>query len=144
MLMTRHIKTIGRSFVLLFFVASSGFTVIRSHCTMEALDCCKTPNGGMSTACRMMDPAHAQTGSSMTLASSCHSITVVGGLLTDPTVVEKDQFTGVVKAFRFATLVQCIAIPPPSVCFQSNLSTSSHSIFPPPVEKYVLNSSFLI
>ena len=142
--LNRHIKTFGRFFVLLFFVASSGFTLVLSHCTMESTDCCKKTIGDMPHECSMMDPPQASSGPAVTMDGNCHSLTVAGGLATDPTVVEKESLTRVVKLDVHAgfTLVPMISV----VAFSSQPSLSAVAQYasPPPVEAYVLNSTFLI
>ena len=140
----RHILTLGRLFVLLFFVANSGFTVVLYHCTMEEMDCCTTPNEQMSDACSMMDPPQASSGPVLTAGDNCHSVIVAGGLKTDPTVVEKESVSRVIKIDLVAGFVPYLEVSNVSSQAPSFSTAAPQNTSPPAVETYVLNSTFLI
>jgi hypothetical protein len=142
--LNRHILTIGRLFVLLFFLANSGFTVVLYHCTMEEMDCCTTSDDQMSGACSMMDPPQASSGPLVTGSDDCHSVIIAGGLRIDPTVVEKESVARANKVDLVAAFAPDLAISPVSFKFQPPLSTASQNASPSAVETYILNSSFLI
>lgn len=140
----RQILLIGRLFVLLFFLANSGFTVVLYHCTMEKMDCCTTSDEQMSDACSTMDPPQAPIGPAVTAGSNCHTMIVAGGLKTDPTVVEKESVARVIKADLVAGFAPNLAVSSVSFQTQPFSSTASQNASPPAVEMYILNSIFLI
>lgn len=142
--LNRHILTIGRLFVLLFFVANSGFTVVLYHCTMEEMDCCTTSNGQMSSDCSMMDPPQTSSGPSVTAGNDCHSMIIAGGVKTDPTVVEKESVARVIKVDLAASFTPDFALSTVSSLYQSFSLSASQIASAPAVETYVLNSTFLI
>jgi hypothetical protein len=142
--LSQHIPTIGRLFVLLFSLANSGFTIVLYHCTMEDMDCCSRSEETTSCACSMMDPPQSSSGPSVTSGDTCHSMTIAGGLKTDPTVVEKKSAARVIKMDLVASFPPNLAPSTVSPQFQFHSSTASVNVSPPAVEKYVLNSTFLI
>ena len=142
--LNRHIVIIGRLFVLLFFLANSGFTVVLYHCTMEEMDCCNTSDERMSDACSMMDPPQASSGPAITAGDNCHCVIVAGGLKTDPTVVEKESLTQVIKVDLVSSFTPSLALSTVSSQVRLFSSTASQNASPPAVETYVLNSTFLI
>ena len=139
-----HILAIGRLFVLVFFLANSGFTVVFSHCTMQDMDCCTTPEQGMSGACGMMDPPQPSGGLSVTAGDDCQKVIVAGGLTVDPTVVEKESAQRVVRVELFAAFTADLEFSPVSSQLHEPCPSASQNVSPPSVETYILNSSFLI
>ena len=142
--LNRHILTIGRLFVLLFFVANSGFTVVLYHCTMEKMDCCSASNDQMSDACGMMDPPQTSSGPSVTANDLCHCVIVAGGVKTDPTVVEKESVVRVIKVDLAFAFTPNFALSVVSSLYQPFSLTASRIASAPAVDTYVLNSTFLI
>jgi hypothetical protein len=135
---------VGRLFVLLFFVANTGFTVVFSRCTMKEMDCCAASDEQMSDDCSMMDPPQPSSEPSVRAFNDCISVIVVGGLKTDPTVVEMESHARVIKLDLVAPYAPELALSTVSLQFQPISSTASQNVSPPAVEKYVLNSTFLI
>jgi hypothetical protein len=142
--LNRHLLTIGRLFVLLFFLANSGFTVVLYHCTMGEIDCCGTSDNDMSCACSMMDPPQTSSGPSITAGINCQSVIVAGGLKTDPTVVEKESAARLLKVDLVAAFAPDFAGSTITSQFQPVSLPSARDVSPPTVETYVLNSTFLI
>ena len=140
----RHILTIGRLVVLLFFVANSGFTVVLYHCTMEKMGCCTGSDEHMSSACTMMDPPEPSSGPSVAEVNDCHSVIIAGGVKTDPTVVEKESVARVIKVDPPATATTASALSAVSSRYQPLSSSASQNASSPAVETYVLNATFLI
>ena len=140
----RHIPAIGRLFVLLFFVANSGFTVVLYHCTMEEKDCCTTSNEHLSCDFGTMDLPQTPGVPSVTTGDNCHSMTIAGGVKTDPKVVEKESVTRVIKVDLAATFTPVFALSTVPSLQQPFSSTASQNASSPSVETYVLNSTFLI
>jgi hypothetical protein len=142
--LNRHLPTIGRLFVLLFFVANSGFTVVLYHCTMGEMDCCATSDDEMSRACCAMDPAQASSGPSITAGINCQSVIIAGGLKTDPTVVEKESVARLLKVDVLGTFAPGLALSTVTSRLQPFSLTAVRGVSPPTVKTYVLNSTFLI
>jgi hypothetical protein len=142
--LNRHIVTVGRLFVLLFFLANSGFTVVFYHCTMEEMDCCGSKDEEMSGACSMMDPPQASSGPAVTSGDNCHSIIVAGGLKTDPTVLEKESVARVIKVDLVPAFTPDFTLSTVFPQVQPLFSNASQNVSSPAVETYVLNSTFLI
>lgn len=74
----------------------------------------------------------------------CHANTLVGGIMANPAVVEKENKY---QQTKLSIVVDVISFD----CFQTsslNLSSlygqTTANVSPPSVEKYVLNASFLI
>jgi hypothetical protein len=142
--LNQHILTIGRLFVLLFFLANSGFTVVLYHCTMEEMECCTTSDGQMSGACSMMDPPQTPSGPAVTSGDNCQSMIIAGGLKTDPTLLEKESVGRVIKLDLVPAFTPDFAFSTVFPQVQPFSLTASQNVSPPAVETYVLNSTFLI
>jgi hypothetical protein len=154
-----HTLTIGRLFLLLFLVANSGFTVVLYNCSMAhrattsedsgtccgGMDCC--PCAFCEDAPAPQNPAGPQVpvGQVVTLDQQCMTVTVAGGSLTDPTIVEKG-FTGqqIIKAALLPVSVCAPAVDSRSNQPAHDLAASSTNVATSSVETYVLNASFLI
>lgn len=140
----RNISGVYRLFILLFFVANSGFTVVLYHCTMDGMPDCINSDKGVPVNCGAGEHQQA-SGALVTSASMpCHVIKVAGGFHTDPSVVERESGTKHIKVEQIQAPVSlCVSIPlvhHETYLFNCNRSnTSLH-----PVEAYVLNSTFLI
>lgn len=142
--LSRHILTIGRLFVLLFFVANSGFTIALYHCTMGGMSGCVDPDKHVPVNCGAA-PDQQPSGASVTSASlPCHVVKVAGGFHTDPSVMDREQGAKHIKVEQvLAPISDCVSIS--LVDHQSHLLNKCTSIIPQPsVETYVLNSTFLI
>jgi hypothetical protein len=142
--LTRHILIIGRLFVLIFFLANSGFTVVLYHCTMGDMDCCGTSDDDMSVACGMMDVPPTSSGPSITSGFNCLSVIIAGGLRTDPTVVEKESAARLLKVDLIAAFNPHSALSTGTPQVQPFSPVAAPDVSPPTVERYVLNSTFLI
>lgn len=139
---SKHIFLVTRALALATFLASSGFTTIVHNCTMEVPVCCEVPKEIEHKDCGESLPAN--TGLAVRSDAACHTNTVVGGVTTNPAVLEKDAKSGVKKLEIAESIVTT------SVANFNQLRTplSSFSndtpVFLPSVEKYILNASFLI
>ncbi len=143
-LFDRHILPLGWVLVLLFFVANAGITVVQFHCTMQDMGCCAPLKQEMADACGMMDQPQTSSGPSVSSGEQCHSWVVAGGLKTDPTVVEKTYAHRGISVDLAYHIVPTNSIPVVDSYTQTHNFLASSSVSPPPVEKYVLASSFLI
>ena len=138
----KHVLALGRLFALTFFLASSGFTVVLYHCTMGEMSACTDYcMAGNADATDQHQPAQALLSS---IENSCHTVTVAGGLRTDPSVVERGSIVQQIKV-DFALSpdlnpVLASRIDQPILLF----STRASNFSPPTVETYLLNSTFLI
>jgi hypothetical protein len=142
--LSRHILTIGRLFLLLFFLGNSGFTVVLYHCTMEDMDCCSASDEKMSCACSMMEPIQSSGGPAVSSGDNCHSMTIAGSLKTDLTVLEKESVTRVIKLDLVAAVTPKVTLSTVPSQGQLFSSTGSQNASPAAVETYVLNSTFRI
>ena len=143
-LFNRHFLSIGRILALLLFVANSGFTVVLYHCTMRGMDCCPQSEGRVSHACRLMSPRQGASTQAIAARDKCDLMTLAGGLKTDPTVIEKESLTRVVKGDPCNTLNIHTAQSTVPFQIQPTFPTASRMALPHSVETYVLNSTFLI
>lgn len=123
----------------LMVLSSSGFTVVLHSCLMAERSCCSASMTGHMAGDEGAIPGKPELKNDM----SCCSTTVAGGVNSNPIV------TGTLQpALAHLDLV---ALLPPMVS-SGGQCIASHSTFflsstaasPPSVEKYVLNSSFLI
>jgi len=143
----RHTPLLAAILLILFFAASSGFTLLLSHCTMcgdaeETACCCE----GQSSYAESFPNSGWGTGTGETLAgyaSPCLVVTIAGGLQTEPTILEKESGgRHVLKA----------ALPEePAFNLWSDqkpdgahLPSAAFRALPPAVEKYVLDLTFRI
>ncbi len=133
----------GRLFILVFFLAASGFTVVLHHCTEQEQACCPTSDHG-SCACAMTDPSQSSDTPSVYAGDCCDSVLIAGGLKIDDMVVEEESATRVVKPELVKTLTAgslSLTLAPMRI---PHSWITSFNIAPPTVETYVLNSTFLI
>ena len=135
MLRNKHIAVLGRVVLILFVIASSGFTLALRICLMNSPDCC-------STMCQ--DSAPSAKEASVGAQMGCPKSIVAGGLNTNPGLIEKSVK---LQNGRYEVLSVTVLHPEryaqPQNQFGQFTSYSSSSS-PPSVEKYVLYSSFLI
>jgi len=144
-LLDRHIPTLGRLFLVFFFVANSGFTLIQQYCTMardnHGAGCMASEN--VCPACRDEVPA-ATRGAVVTGDMACRAVNVAGGVNSAPTIVDNTSVTRPVPA---PVLISHPALPIafPRLGGGICLDPASAADSPPPsVETYVLNATFLI
>jgi hypothetical protein len=148
-LLNKHILGFGRLFLVLFFLANSGFTVVLYHCTMTdemcGMSCCTGTDDCPAGACEDMDGPQTPATHPSTVDQPCQSATVVGGYHTEPTVVEK-EFNGrhIIKTDLLPTSVFETAIGSRVDLPAFHLASAASNVSPPSVETYVLNASFLI
>jgi len=153
-LLNKHILGFGRLFLVLFFLANSGFTVVLYHCTMtqcamtdalSGMACCVGMDCCNAGSCDDVAGLQATVAHAVTVNQPCQTTTVVGGYQTEPTVVEK-QFNGrqIINVDLLATSVFETAIGPRVDLPAFHLASAASNVSPPSVETYVLNASFLI
>jgi hypothetical protein len=142
--MSKHSPAIGRLFLLLFFLANSGLTVVLYHCTMGDLDCCRKSDEEMSCACNTMNLPQSPCGPAVTSGDACQPKIVAGGLKTDPAVVEKESPARVIKVDLVPAFTPNSQLSTASLPVQSSSLAAIQNILPPAVETYVLNSTLLI
>lgn len=148
-LLHRNILTIGRLFVLLFFLANSGFTVVLYHCTMTDemcdMSCCAGTGECGAGTCQDMEEGRAPATDAHAVAQPCETATVVGGYQTEPTVLEK-EFTGrqIIKYDLLLPSVFETAIADRVDLPAFHIVSAASNVSPPSVETYVLNATFLI
>jgi hypothetical protein len=140
----RHMRSFGRLFLAAFFLANAGFTVVLTHCTMtEAVPaCCCGGEGGM-----MCEPVAIPAAGEHAITSGqpCQINSVIVGNQVDPTVVF-GEFTGLrilkVDLLPVSAWVSDAGHILDISSFHS--VTTAANVSPPPVETYVLNSTFRI
>jgi hypothetical protein len=147
--LNKYIFGLGRHFLVLFFLANSGFTVVLYHCTMTdemcGMSCCNGTNDCPPGACEDMDGPQTPAMHAITMAQPCQTATVIGGYQTEPTVVEK-EFNGqqILKADLLPTSLYETAVGSRLDLPAFHLASSASNVSTSSVETYVLNASFLI
>ena len=151
---SKHTPAFGRSFLILYLLANSGFTVVVYRCTMPHCEtagdisgtaCCTGMADCTSASCPELVGSQSPVVGAVTVCQPCIIATIAGGSFTDPTIVE-EEFNGqqILKAdllgnawyetTKNSLLDLTISY---SLLSSSRVSTSS-------VETYVLNATFLI
>ena len=139
-ILSRHIIALSRISLLVIFFASSGFTIVLHTCSMGAASCCAHECCGDDCD----QPATQNATGSVQPAVSCHMSSVIGGLTTDPAVVEKQSKMDVSNnSIAIPVAVQTDRYDIDNV-LTSTAFRSYEYASPPAVEKYVLSASFLI
>ncbi len=139
---SKHILLVSRTLALATFLASSGFTTILHNCTMEVTACCEAPREVNHKDCGGSVPANTEL--FIQSDAVCHINTVVGGITTNPAVLEKDGKSDI-KKFQIAESILTTSIAGFNhLRSQFNSFSFDTAVFLPSVEKYVLNASFLI
>jgi hypothetical protein len=156
----KHTLTFGRFFLLLFCIANSGFTVVLYNCSMthrattnemSGMSCCEGMECCTCALCKdaagPRGPSGPQTpvGHVVTLDQQCMTVTIAGGTLTEPTIVEK-SFTGqqsIKAALQPAAVCATAVVSRPNLP-ALDLASASTNVATSSVETYVLNASFLI
>jgi hypothetical protein len=150
----KHKQAFNRIVLVLFAVANSGFSVVLYHCSMtrcpmaeesSRMACCA---GNDQCSCGMCDELRVPPppgGDVLKMVAECRTATLAGGVLAEPTIVEKvfsqrhivrsDLSLLVARETAFSPRIKLTSFQPDSP--SSSVPTSS-------VEKYVLNSTFLI
>ena len=139
-----HIRAFGGLFAFAFFLASSGFTVVLYHCTMGDMSSCAYSDTCMPT--EREAPEHQRPANMLVtpVENLCHTVSIAGGLHTDPSIVEKESSAKHIKVeFVLAPLSDCVCTSLFDHLPQL-LGINTSNVSPPSVETYVLNSSFLI
>ena len=129
----------------IFVLTNSGFTAIIRQCTMTSpkdMTCCDSSGDQNQTTA---NEGRTQSESTLSLTQTdCHISILVGGLTFAPALLEKNNPVLTSKA------IACIVSHEeqgPLCTFDVTsalVPNSAATIAPPPVEKCVLNSSFLI
>jgi hypothetical protein len=128
-------------FAAVVFLASSGATLAFRQCSMENSSCCS------ASSCDNEDPCSQATASSsdhtIKAEFACHTIMLVGGVAIQPAVMEqghKQQLNKVVAACSLQS--SCTLSVQPNHPSYPQLVVRAAP--PPAVEKYALNSAYLI
>ncbi len=126
---------------ILLTLSSSGFTAVLHSCLMAERVCCDQP---MSMMARMPAEDGAFPGSPVLQSDmSCCSVTVAGGLNTNP-IVAGNQLPAPPHLDLIALLPSSALSVTQLALTHPALFSSSAVVSPPSVEKYVLNATFLI
>jgi hypothetical protein len=137
MIRQKHILAVGRILVVLLLAANSGFTLALHSCLMSQMACCA--DSMPSDRDHATDPALAAP------AAQCCAVTVAGGVNTNPIATERFQSTDLQKYGGVALVPAVAALAPVQAPASSRFSSlASGRAAPPSVEKYLLNSTFLI
>jgi|GEM_PF-1630514 len=155
-LVDKHICGFSRLFLVLFFLANSGFTVVLYRCTMTkcamtgsvlGMECCSKARMDCCTAgsCEEVAVPQVAVADAVTMDRPCETATVAGGYQTDPTVVEK-QVNGrqLLTVDLLPTSAFETGIGPRVDLPAFHFTSTASNVSPPSVETYVLNASFLI
>lgn len=138
----RHILFMGRTLAIVSFLVGSGVATIVHNCTMENAICCEAPREINHKDCDGGLPANPEP--SFQSNSVCHTNNVIGGVTTNPAVLEKNG-TSEVKKLDLAVIHTGHSVAVSDQLQVSRIAFSlSASVFHPSVEKYVLNATFLI
>jgi hypothetical protein len=135
----KHIKLLSSLAALMFTLGSSGVAVVIHSCTMAPqMECCENMNGDMSYA-----DAAGRTDAGPTFQSdmSCTTSTLVGGLTTNPGVVENNVPVQKISVV-VAPAVGCPCIH--TATRVASVLPFAESISPPSVPLHILNASLLI
>lgn len=138
---TRHINLLGSVVAFLFAIGSSGLAVIIHSCAMRSeMPCCQKISDEMGGDCS--NPIQTSGIPSIHSDTNCSTSTVVGGLTTNPGVVDNNQLVQKISsvAVPMNACLSCVQTLTSSVSDIAN----AVSISPPTVEKHILNATFLI
>ncbi len=139
---SKYTLFVGRALALATFLASSGFTAIVHNCTMEVPVCCEAPKEINHKDCGESVPANKEL--AVRSNAACHTNTVVGGVTTNPAVLEKDGKSDVKKLQIAESIVSASIVRLDQLHTPLNFFSDDTPVFLPSVEKYILNASFLI
>jgi hypothetical protein len=150
----KHMSAFGRLFLLLFFLANSGYTVVLYHCTvtqcamkdgMSGKACCTGKDDCTTESCEALAAPQGPVAPSVTVDQKCMTATIAGGNLHEPAIVEV-KFNGqqILKADLLPTAIFGTAIGSRLDLPAFHLASSASNVFTSSVETYVLNATFLI
>ena len=148
--LNRHILVLGRLFLVIFIVATSGFSVVMTYCTMSDGGACPMASGNdddqdWSGTCADHTSQQGATHAALSNNYACMLTTVAGGLQTDPTTIEKVSHRQ--ELTKLVVLPAAVPLQMSSLILDrpfSHYSSAGPNVSPPSVEKYVLNATFLI
>lgn len=140
---SRNMRTLSGIIAVALFIASSGFTTIVHNCTMDVIAaCCEGEESKNHEDCYS-----TSTAKELAIDSpfACHTNTLVGGVSTNPAVLEKENKPDLKKA-SIAPILSTLAVVESE---RFNHTTSRFIVPAEPVyllsgEKYVLFAAFLI
>lgn len=133
---------IARTLVVVTFLASSGLATVLHSCTMVAASCCEAPGEMNHKDCDKSLPANSNP--SVQSNAVCHTNTVVGGVTTNPAVLDKDGKSELKNLLSFVFAFTYSVEASFQINTAINRGITAPSVFLPSVEKYVLNASLLI
>lgn len=146
----KHIVVVGRFLIVLFVLANSGFTAVLHQCAMggdqsarsnQTIECCSTSSENSRSACEV---SQATPSLSIVNLFTCHTNTVVGGLVGTSALLEKEIKTQLSKLGEWSGHLAQQTVFKPIINQSFTLAYFAINTSPPSVEKCVLNSSFLI
>lgn len=140
--LSTHILFIARPLVLVTFLASSGLATVLHNCTMVAATCCDAPAEINHMDCEERLPVNSDL--SIQSNAVCHINTVVGGVTTNPAVLDKDGKSQLKNPVAFVFAFTPSLEASIQISTFTSLGLTAPTVFLPSVEKYVLNASFLI
>lgn len=148
-LFTKHINLFSYTFTFFFFVANAGFTTILHYCCED-----ETEDEIVHEVAATADEHshHDDECTPLTCdgqcitdpGDGCHRQVLAGGLDDLWMFVEKSQTTAFSKANLFQVIALAIVIPASATQRLCSSFFFRERAFPPPLEKYVLNETFLI
>jgi hypothetical protein len=148
-LFTRHINILASSFAVLFFLSSAGFTTILHYCCHDESD----DEPAHEVEATVDEHSHSHEGggtvplNGQSLSgpgNGCHRQVVAGGLDDILALVEKPSPAGTAKPNSAHSSVSAVVISTSAARHAHFSFLFQKRVFPPPVEKYVLNETFLI
>ncbi len=137
----RHINLLSSVVAFLFAFGSSGLAVVINNCTMTSqMQCCQSMSDQTAGDCS--NPIQTSGIPSVQSEANCSTSTLVGGLITNPGVVDNNRLVqkisvNVLPMNDCLSCVQTLTRSVPVIAFAGSISPSS-------VEKHILNASFLI
>jgi hypothetical protein len=141
-LSVKHTKPLQLIFAGLVFLASSGATAVIRECSMETCSCCNTASCDNDDVCSQTAPA-ASSAHSIKAEFTCHMTTLVGGLAIQQAVVEQAHKQQLNKAVAGCAISSHCTLSARSY-HASSAQLLTYAVSSPAVEKYVLNSAYLI
>lgn len=141
-MIVRNIKLFTALVAVFFLISSSGFTSILHSCLMGGMACCmSTMQHAYGRTEQSHQPMALHLNSAMT---GCCSTTIVGGLSTSMALLEKPNRIEHSKPVVVAVNSIVPELTPHFKSSSEYLFLVTGNILPSPVERYVLNASFLI
>ncbi len=136
-----HNKVVGYLAISLFAFGSSGVAFVLQTCSMKStMECCQSMNEKDSPDCAKSSlPKGAVAVQS---DASCGTSTLVGGLTTNPGVVENNHL--VQKATVIVAPVNDVVACAPLLNTAIFAPQFAENVSPPSVNKHILNATLLI